>query len=552
MKHKLTVLCSGLLMANIVSAATIVDLRHQPVGAERKMTGVELKQLRVDVDFNQTSHARMQQTFNGYPVWNATSVVHTPVANARGLKQFMNGVVYQGLARDLATTSLSTLTTAQQQKALHQAQSDYRNDNHLPAGIKFNDESVETVVYVDDKNQAHYAYHVTFYHDDGRTGAHRPNLIMDANNFRVYRQWDQVIYSKMHVAQGAQFKQQQPSMTVLAGGIGGNEKMGQRIYDGLQGHLPALEMDHAELAGEEGGVSFKMSICALNNKDIEVRDVSFDNGLITTLCSFSPEKHGNVYWLSNDTNETRWKNDEANGANSPSLDAFYGAAMVRNMYRDWYGIAPLVNADGTPMKMVMRTHYGRHFDNAFWDGKQMTFGDGDRRFYPLTSIDVTAHEISHGFTELHSNIDYSKPQMGALHESFSDMAASAVQYYTTGEQVWALARDVWKNEGAMRYMDNPRKDGRSIDNLKDFDATESHAGGGITNKAFYLMATSKGWDTRMAFNIWVKANMNYWTSSMNTLNEAACGVVAATKDYGYDVSAVHVAFSKVGIDSTGC
>lgn len=550
MKHKLTVLFSGLLAANAVSAATVIDLRHQPMGAEKSMVGVQLKQTRVDVDFNQTSHARMQQMFGKYPVWNATSIVHTPKANARGIKPSVNGVVYQGLERDLAATSLSVLSEAQQQKALQQAQADYRRENHLPLSIKFTDEAVETVVFLDEKNQAHYAFHVTFYHDDGRTGAHRSNLMMDASNLRVYRKWDQVIYSKMHFTRDGQ-QQPQPEM-VMAGGIGGNEKMGQRIFDGQTAHLSAMEMEHAEMMGEEGGVSFKMSVCVLNNKDIEVRDVSFDNSLIMGLCSLSPEKHGNVYWLSNDSDGTRWKNDEMNGANSPSLDALYGATAVKSMYHDWYGISPLINKDGSPMKMIMRTHYGRKFDNAFWDGKQMTFGDGDRLFYPLTSIDVTAHEISHGFTETHSNIDYTKPQMGALHESFSDMAASAVQYYTTGEQVWALARDIWKNEGAMRYMDNPRKDGHSIDNLKDFDATEAHAGGGITNKAFYLLATSKGWDTHKAFNVWVKANMNYWTSSMNTFNEAACGVIAATKDYGYDATAVHLAFSRVGIDTAGC
>ncbi len=549
MKHKLTVLVSGLLAANIVSAATVVDLRHQPVGVPRSMAGVQLKQTSVNVDFNKTSHARMQQMFGKYPVWNATSVVHTPKTNTRGgLKPSVNGVVYQGLERDLAAAPQSTFTEAQQQKALQQAQADYRRENHLPASTKFTDESVETVVYVDEKSLAHYAFHVTFYHDNHLTGAHRPNLMMDASNLRVYRKWDQVIYSKLH---GQDQQQPQPEM-VMGGGIGGNEKVGQRFYDGQPGHLPSFEIEHEDIVREYGGVSYKISACALsNNKDIEVRDVSYDSELVTGVCGKSAN-HGDIYWLSNDSAGTRWKGDEMNGAYSPSLDTFYGAMMVKNMYHDWYGISPLVNKDGSPMKMVLRTHYGRKFDNAFWDGKQMTFGDGDKLFYPLTSMDVTAHEISHGFTELHSNIDYSKPQMGALHESFSDMAAAAVQYYATGEQVWALARDVWKNEGAMRYMDNPTKDGRSIDNLKDFDATESHAGGGITNKAFYLMATSKGWDIHKAFNIWVKANMNYWTSSMTTLNEAACGVLAATKDYGYDATAVHLAFSKVGIDTGSC
>lgn len=539
MKHKLSVLVSGLLMANVVSAATAVDLRHQPITVGKNIAGIEWKQTRIDTDFNQTTHARMQQMFGKYPVWNATSVVHTPKANHRRLKPSMNGIVYQGLERDLTNASQHILTDAQQQKALQQAKADFCRDNHLPANTKFTREFVKPIVYVDDKNQAHYAFHVSFYYDDGRTGAKRPNLIMDANNLHAYRKWDQVMHAKLRAPTDTQ---QQQDELVMVGGVGGNEKVGERIYAGGQAHLPALEMLQTH------------SYCLFYNKDIEVRDVSFDNGLVATYCGPSPlnSAASNLYWVSNDKNGTRWYDDEMNGGYSPSLDAFYGATIVKNMYHDWYGISPLINADGSPMKMIMRTHYGRKYDNAFWDGEQMTFGDGDRLFYPLTSLDVTAHEIGHGFTALHSNIDYNKPQMGALHESFSDMAAAAAQYYATGEVVWALARDIWKNEGAMRYMDNPRKDGHSIDHMKDFDETESHAGGGITNKAFYLIATSKGWDVHKAFNIMVKANMHYWTSSMNTFAEAACGVIAATNDYGYDATAVHVAFSKVGIDTTGC
>lgn len=182
----------------------------------------------------------------------------------------------------------------------------------------------------------------------------------------------------------------------------------------------------------------------------------------------------------------------------------------------------------------------------------MTFGDGGTMFYPLTSLSITAHKISHGFTSQHSSIDGSQPQMAALHEAFSDEAAVTMQYYATGKITWDIGRDVMKNEGALRYLDNPKKDGISIDNLKDFDETEAHYGAGIFNKAFYLLATTKGWDVKKAFNVMIKANMNYWTSSMTTLTEAACGVTSAARDYGYNTADVRVAFIKIGIDTAGC
>ena len=77
------------------------------------------------------------------------------------------------------------------------------------------------------------------------------------------------------------------------------------------------------------------------------------------------------------------------------------------------------------MKLVMRVHFGRDYANANWDGKRMTFGDGDSQYYPFVSMDVAAHEIGHGFTWQRSSIDISYLQMAALHELFGDMVAAA-------------------------------------------------------------------------------------------------------------------------------
>jgi pseudolysin len=271
-------------------------------------------------------------------------------------------------------------------------------------------------------------------------------------------------------------------------------------------------------------------------------------------CLSQPGLHNNLPWLSNDANGTRWNDDAMNGGFSPSLDAFYAGTIVQKLYHDWYGIPALIEDDGkTPMKLIMRVHYGRKFDNAYWDGKQMTFGDGGSMFYPLTSLDVGAHEISHGFTQQHSNIDGSFDQMGALHESFSDMAASAAEFYTSGKNTWKMGINITKGQGALRYMDNPKKDGSSLDNMNDFKAgMDPHLLAGVFNKAFYLIATTRGWDTHKAFDVMVKANMHYWNSSMQTFEEAACGVVSATRDYKYKVSDVRVAFTKVGVETDKC
>lgn len=194
---------------------------------------------------------------------------------------------------------------------------------------------------------------------------------------------------------------------------------------------------------------------------------------------------------------------------------------------------------------------------------QVYFADGATLFYPLVSLAVVGHEMSHGFTQQHSRLlyDYGADSAG-LNESFSDMAAKAVEFYAYGQNTWEFAAEIMRAKGkALRYMDDPTKDCNSgqipgedcsIDNVKDLKPdTEAHFSSGIFNKAFYLIATHPGWDTKKAFNIMVKANQDYWVPN-TTFQEAACDVAYAAKDYQYDVAAVNDAMAKVGIDMGSC
>jgi hypothetical protein len=79
----------------------------------------------------------------------------------------------------------------------------------------------------------------------------------------------------------------------------------------------------------------------------------------------------------------------------------------------------------------MKVHYSTSYENAFWDGSAMTFGDGASTFYPLVSLDVASHEVSHGFTSQNSNLTYSG-QSGGINEAYSDIAGEAAEYYMKG------------------------------------------------------------------------------------------------------------------------
>ena len=99
----------------------------------------------------------------------------------------------------------------------------------------------------------------------------------------------------------------------------------------------------------------------------------------------------------------------------------------------------------------------------------------------------------------------------------------------------------------MRYLYDPPLDGISIDHVDDYyEGMDVHYSCGIFNKAFYLIATTQGWTTRMAFNIFVKAK-DYWTNS-NNFKQGAEGALAAALDYGYPGDDVINAFAAVGIN----
>lgn len=109
---------------------------------------------------------------------------------------------------------------------------------------------------------------------------------------------------------------------------------------------------------------------------------------------------------------------------------------------------------------------------------------------------------------------------------------------------------IFKSDGALRYFADPTLDGRSIGHASDYySGIDVHHSSGVFNKAFYLLATSEGWDTRKAFEVMVRANQLYWTRTSDYDN-AACGVKQATDDAGYSSDDVINAFTQVGVDAT--
>jgi len=532
-------------------AAKAVDLNQQPSNFFRTMlianstlgsSATSIQEISRHTDFNNITHIRAKETFAGYPVWGSDVIAHVAhgAASGKSLNNLvlaeanttkMDGIVYQDLARDLVNTPQYIFNKQQADKALAAAITQFEKQS----GRKISATAPQTnlMVYVDDQHMAHWAFFVKFSVDAPAVNQlpAMPTFIIDAISFKTYLTWDSI----------------ETVSAVAAGGFGGNVKMGKLVYDGKQGDLAKLDTTRADMFGE----------CFLANPMVVVNNSSkFIHTIIHFHCDQKSAEHDGVYWDDN--------LDAVNGGYSPANDALYAGKVIVAMYNDWYHVPVLVKQDGTPMQLIMNVH-NPIGDNAFWNGMSMNFGDGVKLFYPLTSLGVAAHEISHGFTTQHGGF-MSPGQARGMNESFSDMAAQAAEFYSTHTNSWKIGAEIFKDpDGALRYMDQPSKDCKgkqpgdscSIDSADQYkEGMNEHYLAGVFNRAYYLIATTTGWDAHKAFDVMVKANQDYWKSN-DTFASAACGVVKATRDYeikdpSYKVTDVQAAFTQVKLDTSKC
>jgi Zn-dependent metalloprotease len=236
-------------------------------------------------------------------------------------------------------------------------------------------------------------------------------------------------------------------------------------------------------------------------------------------------------------------------------DAHGFAEVTLGMMRDWMGYDS-INDKGFPIRS--RVHYDVDLANAFWDGEQMTYGDGGDTFYPLSGgLDVVAHEISHGFTEMHSNLEY-RGASGGLNESFSDVAGAAAElYHDPSTANFLVGEGVIREGAALRFMCDPQADHRSIDHADDFGGlTDPHISSGIANKAFCLAVArtvasgASHADAMLALGrVWYLANASFWTSE-SSFSQGCQGTVDAARSFGLSsevVAGIHQSWADVGV-----
>jgi len=205
-------------------------------------------------------------------------------------------------------------------------------------------------------------------------------------------------------------------------------------------------------------------------------------------------------------------------------EAYDGLGNTFNFYWEVYN-RNSIDDEGLPLHAVV--HYDQDYDNAYWDGRQMVFGDGDGELFTrfTVSVDVIGHELTHGVTQNEANLIY-WGQAGALNESISDVFGSLVKQYANHESAeeadWLIGEGLLipkagTNRQALRSMkapgtayDDPELGGKDPQpaHMRDYVRTRSDNGGvhtnsGIPNHAFYLAAVKLGGDAwEKAGRIW--------------------------------------------------
>ncbi|WP_328938567.1 M4 family metallopeptidase [Streptomyces tauricus] len=229
-----------------------------------------------------------------------------------------------------------------------------------------------------------------------------------------------------------------------------------------------------------------------------------------------------------------------------------------------------INGEGLPLNATV--HFDEEYNNAFWNGEQMVFGDGDGEiFLDFTiPVDVIGHELAHGVTQYTANLTYFG-QPGALNESMSDVFGSLIKQYTLGQSAteadWLIGAGLLAPRVTGTALRSMKAPGTAYDDdvlgkdpqpatMDDYVRTGRDNGGvhinsGIPNHAFYLAATALGgqaWER--AGKIWYSVLTGGELDSKASFSDFARLTLAQARALfgeGEELQAVTKAWEQVGV-----
>lgn len=461
----------------------------------------EFEVKKVSIDEFKMAHTRVQQIIGGVPVWEGEAVVHL---KSDGELSAVTDNLKEAVVVN-TEPNFSAKEAVEIAKGMYSADV-YAKGKFTKSKLKgeelLTEEPTADLWVFRGKNRDHLAYRVQMRREDGTEQTAMPVIFVDAQTGEKVFEYD--------------------NLQTVAG-------TGSSLYSGT--------------------VTIETS---LSGSTYYMEDLTRKQG------TFNMNNTGNT---STGTGGTQSRYTDADNvwsgsAQQAGVDAHYGAAKTfdyfqtvhgRNGIDGNYGPGSTTAAANSAIALVpSRVHFGAGYNNAFWNGSSMTYGDGDgSQFTPLVTLDIAGHEMTHGVTERSANLTYSG-ESGALNESMSDVFGSMVERFAKGESAntWKIGEQAYTPGtagDALRYMDNTHNGGDPDHYSERYTGTSDnggvHTNSGISNNVFYLAAnggtnhvsgvTVTGIGADNAAKIWYRALTVYMTSSTNFAGARTATINAA-------------------------
>ena len=305
-----------------------------------------------------------------------------------------------------------------------------------------------------------------------------------------------------------------------------------------------------------------------------LRESVHGKGVVTLNAKKTTNYGAAVDFVDNDNN---WTAAEFNNANfdNAALDAHIGAQVTQDY---WTTVHGRDSFDDKGTVLTSYVHYDVNLENAFWNGNNMSYGDGGTRFRPLTALDVCGHEIGHAVCETTAGLVYAN-ESGAMNEGFSDIWGACVEnHLDPTKQIWLIGEDIDKQQVALRSMSNPGSLGQPDTykgaNWAPLAATPTsandqggvHTNSGVLNFWFYLLSAGgtgtndngtayavTGITIGKAARIAYRTERFYLTPNATYSSARQASLQAAVDLFGLgsaEVQAVAKAWRAVGVEQT--
>jgi len=328
------------------------------------------------------------------------------------------------------------------------------------------------------------------------------------------------------------------------------------------------------LFNDEGKLVYRTQISYTDRNDHNVTKrtklyvCAKSGNLVLDSPLFMNARSRNVYTANQKTSlpGTLARSEGQNAVNDQMVNAAYdNSGICYNYYKDTFGRDSIDNRGATLMSTV---HYSVRYNNAFWDGRQMVYGDGDGVLFAdfAADLSVVCHELTHAVTSYTSNLRY-QGESGALNEAMSDIFGASSVIFRDGlnQLSWYIGHDCYLKGQALRYMNNPILDGVSYDWYPTrYKGTADNGGvhwnSGIANLAYVLMVQggvhpqqkSDNWVPEIGVSqsqqIMYITLTAYMTTSTTFAGARAASETAAKTLFGLEaVTTVQEAWTAVGV-----